>query len=76
MTRGQTAKIVANAAGFPDAIPSQQQTFADVPPGNPFWVYIERLAAPGRVYQRLHLRQPAGPCVLPAIGPTSCPAIL
>ena len=32
---GQAAKIVANAAGYTDAIPSTQQTFTDVPPAIP-----------------------------------------
>ncbi|HUS14694.1 MAG TPA: S-layer homology domain-containing protein [Chloroflexia bacterium] len=50
ITRGQTAKLVSNAAGFQDAIPSTQQTFTDVPTRDPFWIYIERLAAPGRNY--------------------------
>ena len=59
VTRGQVAKIVANAAGYADPIPSTQQTFTDVPYTNPFWVYIERLAEPGRqLHQRL-LDQPA-----------------
>jgi hypothetical protein len=44
VTRGQAAKIVANAAGFADPVPSTQQTFADVPPTQPFWLWIERLA--------------------------------
>jgi hypothetical protein len=42
VTRGQTAKFVANAANYQDGIPSTQQTFTDVPPSSPFWVYIER----------------------------------
>jgi hypothetical protein len=45
VTRGQLAKILANAAGLTDAIPATQQTFADVPSNNPFWLFIERLAA-------------------------------
>ena len=32
VTRGQTAKFVANAAGYADSIPPGQQTFVDVPP--------------------------------------------
>jgi hypothetical protein len=48
-TRGQMAKIVSNAAGFSDPIPSNRQTFSDVPPGHTFWVYIERLAWRGIV---------------------------
>ena len=47
VTRGQTAKIVANAAGFADAIPTTQQTFSDVPPSSPFWLWVERLASRG-----------------------------
>jgi hypothetical protein len=45
VTRGQLAKILANAAGYAEPIPTTQQTFADVPPANPFWLWIERLAA-------------------------------
>ncbi len=41
--RGQTAKAVSNAAGYNDAIPSDRQTFEDVPPDHPFWLWIERL---------------------------------
>ena len=47
LTRGQVAKIVANAAGFTDTIPGTQQTFTDVPPSNPFWIYIERAVCMG-----------------------------
>ncbi len=46
-TRGQISKIVANAAGILDPIPSNRQTFSDVPSTHPFWVYIERLAGRG-----------------------------
>jgi hypothetical protein len=41
-TRGQTAKIVSNAAGFAE-IPSGQ-TFQDVPPTHVFYDFIQRLA--------------------------------
>ena len=41
-TRGQLAKIVSNAAGYQE--PPSTQTFEDVPPSNPFYVYVERLA--------------------------------
>jgi hypothetical protein len=44
-TRGQIAKITAEAAQFSDPVPSTQQTFTDVPATNVFWVFIERLAA-------------------------------
>ena len=40
LTRGQTAKIASLAAGWSDAIPPQEQTFNDVPPGSTFWLYI------------------------------------
>ncbi|MDQ5825292.1 MAG: S-layer homology domain-containing protein [Chloroflexota bacterium] len=42
-TRGQITKIVANAAGFNEAVPSDRQTFTDVPPGGPFHEFVERL---------------------------------
>ncbi len=45
VTRGQLAKIAANAAGFTD--PQTTQLFQDVPPGSPFFTYIGRLAARG-----------------------------
>ena len=45
VTRGQLAKFVSNAAGYQDAIPATQQTFRDVPPDNPFWMFIERVHA-------------------------------
>lgn len=42
-TRGQTSKIVANAAGLTD-IPTGQ-TFEDVPPTHTFYREIQRLAS-------------------------------
>ena len=47
ITRGQLAKIVSNAAGFSE--PVQGQFFADVPPDNPFYAYIQRLGARGQI---------------------------
>jgi hypothetical protein len=44
-TRGQVSKIVSNAAGYSDTPPGQ--TFTDVSPSNPFWLWIERLATRG-----------------------------
>jgi hypothetical protein len=44
-TRGQISKIVSNAAGYNDTSPNQ--TFEDVPPSNPFYLWIERLASRG-----------------------------
>jgi hypothetical protein len=49
LTRGQIAKIASIAAGYEDAIPPQQQTFNDVPPGSTFWLYVERVALNGVV---------------------------
>lgn len=45
VSRGQMAKFVASAAGFEEAVPPAQQTFADVPSNDTFWLYIERLAS-------------------------------
>jgi hypothetical protein len=45
VTRGQLAKIVAAAAGIADPVPPTRQTYADVPPSQPFWLWVEQLAA-------------------------------
>jgi hypothetical protein len=42
-TRGQIAKIDANAAGFVE--PPVGQTFEDVPPGSTFYTYTQRLTS-------------------------------
>jgi hypothetical protein len=42
-TRGQTAKIISNAASIEDPVSGQR--FEDVPPSHPFYLWIERLAA-------------------------------
>jgi hypothetical protein len=47
LTRGQLAKIVSNAAGYTDPVPSTAQTFTDVPYGHTFWVFVQRLAERG-----------------------------
>jgi hypothetical protein len=47
VTRGQVSKIVAESAGFADAVPSTQQTFEDVPPAGTFWLWVERLSSRG-----------------------------
>jgi hypothetical protein len=44
-TRGQSSKIVSNAAGFSE-IPAGQR-FEDVPPSHTFYREIERLASRG-----------------------------
>ena len=43
------SKIVAESAGFTEAVPSTQQTFEDVPPSGIFWLWIERLSGRGIV---------------------------
>lgn len=43
ITRGQVAKIVANALGLDEA--AGAQVFEDVPPGSPFYSYVNRLVA-------------------------------
>ncbi len=42
VTRGQAISIIAGSAGYSDPIPPDQQTFADVLPGQTFWQAIER----------------------------------
>lgn len=42
-TRGQSSKIVANAAQYTE--PADGQTFEDVPPTHTFYEYIQRLAS-------------------------------
>jgi hypothetical protein len=49
VTRGQTAKFVANSANYQDPIPPSQQTFTDVPNSYTFWREIERVALHGIV---------------------------
>jgi hypothetical protein len=64
-TRGQTSKIVANAAMIETNIPPTQQSFEDVPPTQTFWLWIERLAARG-VMGGYQCGGPGEPCILPA----------
>ncbi len=68
VTRSQLSKIIANAAGFTDVIPSTQQTFQDVPNSDSFWVFIERMAGRGII-----TGYPCGgagePCVAPGNRP-------
>ncbi|HUS15197.1 MAG TPA: S-layer homology domain-containing protein, partial [Chloroflexia bacterium] len=62
VTRGQIAKIVANAAGLNNAVPSGQQTFSDVPSSSAFWVFVERLAPLGVISGYACGSPPAGAC--------------
>jgi hypothetical protein len=45
VTRGQLAKIVSESAGFDEEVPPSTWTFADMPYGSTFWVWVERLAS-------------------------------
>jgi len=67
VTRGQLAKIDANAVGF--AEPSSSQTFQDVPPNNAFYDFVERVALHGVINGYQCGQAPAGPCVAPANRP-------
>jgi 5'-nucleotidase/2',3'-cyclic-nucleotide 2'-phosphodiesterase/3'-nucleotidase/5'-nucleotidase len=69
LTRGQLAKIAANAAGLQAPVPSTQQTFEDVPNSSPFWLWIERLAGLGVISGYPCGPAPAGPCVPPGNRP-------
>jgi hypothetical protein len=61
-TRGQTAKIVANAALFTE--PVSGQTFEDVPPAHTFYEFIQRLAN-RNVMSGYPCGGPGEPCVGP-----------
>ncbi len=62
VTRGQLTKFASNAAGFSEPIPSNQQTYTDVPPSQTFWLYIERLSSRGIISGYQCGVPPAGPC--------------
>jgi hypothetical protein len=68
VTRGQVSKIVSEAAGFADPVPSTQQTFEDVPPGSTFHLWIERLSARG-IIGGYPCGGPFEPCVAPGNRP-------
>ncbi|MGA7732261.1 MAG: S-layer homology domain-containing protein [Chloroflexia bacterium] len=61
-TRGQIAKIVANAANLSD--PPGEQVFEDVPPGSTFYDFVQRLANLA-VMAGYPCGTPGEPCVLP-----------
>lgn len=65
-TRGQTAKIVSNAAGLIDD-PGPQR-FQDIPPGSTFYTYTQRLANIGVVSG-----YPCGGAGEPCVPPDSLP---
>lgn len=62
VTRGQTAKIVSNAAGFNE--PVTEQSFEDVPAGSTFFDFIGRLASRGYI-TGYPCGRPTEPCVPP-----------
>jgi hypothetical protein len=62
VTRGQLAKIAANAAGYQEPVPSTQQSFTDVPFTDAFWIYIERVNTRGIISGYACGQPPAGPC--------------
>lgn len=67
VTRGQLSKIVSNSAGFFEIVPSDRQSFQDVPTNHSFWPYIERLYSRGMVsgYPCGGVGEPCGPGNLP-----------
>lgn len=69
ISRGQTAKIVANSAGFNDDPGAQM--FEDVPPGSTFYIWINRLASRGIMggYACGGSGEPCGPNNLPYFRP-------
>ena len=60
VTRGQLAKIAANAAGYSE--PVTTQTFSDVPGADPLWLFIERAALHGIISGYTCGTAPAGAC--------------
>jgi hypothetical protein len=66
VTRGQLSKIVSGAAGWTET--PTAQTFADVPPGSTFYLYVERMAARG-IIGGYPCGGPFEPCVGPANRP-------
>ncbi|HUS14156.1 MAG TPA: S-layer homology domain-containing protein [Chloroflexia bacterium] len=71
VTRGQASKMISVATGLQDPVPSTQQTFSDVPVSDPFWVFIERLAARGAISGYSCGVPPGGAC-----GPLNRPYFL
>jgi hypothetical protein len=72
VTRGQLAKIVANAAGFNE--PHTERTFEDVPVGSTFHLYIQRLASRG-IIGGYPCGGPGEPCVAPNNRPYFRPGV-
>jgi hypothetical protein len=66
VTRGQLSKITGGAAGWTET--PTGQTFADVPPGQTFYLTIERMAVRG-IIQGYPCGGVGEPCVAPANRP-------
>jgi hypothetical protein len=71
VTRGQLSKIVAGAAGWTET--PTGQTFADSPPGSPFYLWIERMASRG-IISGYPCGGPFEPCLPPTNRPYFRPA--
>jgi hypothetical protein len=71
VTRGQSAKIVSNSAGFNDH--QTVQMFEDVPVGSTFFDFIGRLASRGLIngYPCGGAGEPCGPNNLPYFRPSN-----
>jgi competence protein ComEC len=67
ITRGQIAKMVANAAGFNE--PTTGQTYEDVLPTNTFYVFIERLTRRGHMGGYPCGQRETEPCLPPGNRP-------
>jgi subtilisin len=63
VTRGQIAKMVSNAAGFSDD--PGVQLYEDVPPGSPFYIWINRLSNRGHMGGYPCGLLPEEPCIEP-----------
>jgi hypothetical protein len=66
VTRGQLSKITSGSAGWTET--PTGQTFEDVPPGQTFYLYIERMAVRG-IIQGYPCGGPFEPCIGPANRP-------
>jgi hypothetical protein len=61
--RAQAAKMISNLAGFNDT--PTGQTFEDVAPGNPLYLWVQRLASRGAAQGYRCGQRPEEPCVAP-----------
>ena len=67
VSRGQIAKMVAQAGGFDEA--PGVQIYEDVPPGSDFYDFVNRLAARGMISGYACGRVASEPCVAPDMRP-------